>query len=192
MSRKTMKKKTATKPLIRNAFITLLKEKSLEDITVHEIVEKALINRSTFYLHYKDKYDLYDAIVDDLLLDISKTLEEANFHSFEKLLNDYYNQNKPLDITIQFLEHIDAKADYYSVLLIQRDFQKQFINVVSNFINSNGSLPRIITNHIAYGSIGTIIEWLTKDTPYSVHYLANLISRLAISEILEYKNLRIT
>ena len=187
-----MKKKTATKPLIRNAFITLLKEKSLEDITVHEIVEKALINRSTFYLHYKDKYDLYDAIVDDLLSDIYKTLEEANLHSFEKLLNDYYNQNKPLDITIQFLEHIDANADYYSVLLIQRDFQKQFIDVVSNFINTGSSLPRIITNHIAYGSIGTIIEWLTKDTPYSVHYLANLISRLAISEILEYKNLRIT
>ena len=42
MSRKTMKKKTVTKPLIRYAFITLLKEKSLEDITVHEIVEKAL------------------------------------------------------------------------------------------------------------------------------------------------------
>ena len=187
-----MKKKTVTKPLIRNAFITLLKEKSLEDITVQEIVEKALINRSTFYLHYKDKYDLYDAIVDDLLLDISKTLEQANFHPFEKLLNDYYKQNKPLDITIQFLEHIDANADSYSVLLIQRDFQKQFIDMVSNFINSNGSLPRIITNHIAYGSIGTIIEWLTKDTPYSVHYLANLISRLAISEILEYKNLRIT
>ena len=113
-------------------------------------------------------------------------------HSFEKLLNDYYNQNKPLDITVQFLEHIQENADYYSVLLIQRDFQKQFISIVSNFINSGSSLPRIITNHIAYGSIGTIIEWLTKDTPYSVHYLANLISRLAISEILEYKNLRIT
>ena len=187
-----MKKKTVTKPLIRNAFITLLKEKSLEDITVQEIVEKALINRSTFYLHYKDKYDLYDAIVDELLLDLSETLEKANFHSFQKLLNDYYNQNKPLDITIQFLEHIDANADSYSVLLIQRDFQKRFIDIVSNFINLNSSLPRIITNHIAYGSIGTIIEWLTKDTPYSVHYLANLISRLAISEILEYKNLRIT
>lgn len=192
MSRKTMKKKTVTKPLIRYAFITLLKEKSLEDITVHEIVEKALINRSTFYLHYKDKYDLYDAIVADLLLDLSKTLEKANLHSFEKLLNDYYNQNKPLDITVQFLEHIQKNADYYSVLLIQQDFQKQFISTVSNFINSGSSLPRIITNHIAYGSIGTIIEWLTKDTPYSVHYLANLISRLAISEILEYKNLRIT
>lgn len=192
MSRKTMKKKTVTKPLIRYAFVTLLKEKSLEDITVHEIVEKALINRSTFYLHYKDKYDLYDAIVADLLLGLSKTLEKGNLHSFEVLLDDYYKQNKPLDITIQFLEHIQANADCYAVLLIQQDFQKQFINIVSNFINANGSLPRIITNHIAYGSIGTIIEWLTKDTPYSINYLANLISRLAISEILEYKNLRIT
>ena len=124
MSRKTMKKKTVTKPLIRYAFITLLKEKSLEDITVHEIVEKALINRSTFYLHYKYKHDLYDAIVANLLLDLSKTLEEANLHSFETLLNDYYKKNKPLDITIQFLEHIHENADCYAVLLIQRDFQK--------------------------------------------------------------------
>ncbi len=82
MSRKTMKKKTVTKPLIRYAFITLLKEKSLEDITVHEIVEKALINRSTFYLHYKDKYDLYDAIVDDLLLDTFQNVRESKLAFF--------------------------------------------------------------------------------------------------------------
>ncbi|WP_431027387.1 TetR/AcrR family transcriptional regulator [Lysinibacillus sp. LZ02] len=191
MSRKTMKKKTVTKPLIRYALITLLKEKSFEDITVHEIVDKALINRSTFYLHYQDKYDLYDAIAADLLLELSTTLEKANIYSFKKLLKDYYYQNKPLDITVQFLEHIHANADFYAVLLKQHQFQIQFTNILSNFIHTGNGLPRIMTNHIAYGTVGTIIEWLTKDTPYSIHYLANLISRLTISEILEYKNLQI-
>ena len=186
-----MQKKTITKPLLRTAFISLLNEKNIEEITVQEIVEKAMINRSTFYLHYKDKYNLYDSIVTELLEDLSTTLEQANQYSFKTLLNDFYDQNKPLDIAIQFLEHIQTNADIYSVLIQQNEFQAQFANIISNMIYSGNALPRIITNHIAYGSVGTILEWLTKDTPYSIHYLANLITRLSISEILEYKNLQI-
>ncbi len=186
-----MQKKTITKPLLRTAFISLLDEKNIEEITVQEIVEKAMINRSTFYLHYKDKYHLYDSIVTEILLELSTTLEQANKYPFKTLLNDYYHQNKPLDSAVVFLEHIHENADIYSILIKQKDFQAQFANLISDMIYNGNALPRIMTNHIAYGSVGTILEWLTKNTPYSIYYLANFITRLSISEILEYKNLQI-
>ena len=39
---------------IRQAFMELLREKRLEKITVTDIVNRADINRSTFYAHYTD------------------------------------------------------------------------------------------------------------------------------------------
>lgn len=41
-----------TKRLIREALVTLLKEKNLRQISVRELCERAGINRTTFYKHY--------------------------------------------------------------------------------------------------------------------------------------------
>ena len=58
---------TATKHMFRNAFLKLLKEKSMADIRVNELCELAGVNRSTFYRHYDNVSDLMDEIVDELL-----------------------------------------------------------------------------------------------------------------------------
>lgn len=48
-----------TKELINHAFKELLLEKEFDRITVMDISSKAQINRATFYLHFKDKQELY-------------------------------------------------------------------------------------------------------------------------------------
>ena len=47
-----------TRREIENAMIVLLQQKSFEKITVQNILDVALVNRSTFYQHYADKYAL--------------------------------------------------------------------------------------------------------------------------------------
>ena len=44
---------------MNNALINLLDKKDFEDITVKEICQTASVNRSTFYLHYDNTYDLW-------------------------------------------------------------------------------------------------------------------------------------
>ena len=53
-----------TKRAIYGALEELLLEKSINKITVTELAKRAEINKGTFYLHYKDIYDLYeDALI---------------------------------------------------------------------------------------------------------------------------------
>ncbi len=47
-----------TQSSIKQILIHLLKQKELEKITVTELCELADINRSTFYSHYCDIYEL--------------------------------------------------------------------------------------------------------------------------------------
>jgi len=49
-----------TKAQIKNALTRLLMQKDLKDISVSEIADMADINRGTFYLHYRDVYDLFE------------------------------------------------------------------------------------------------------------------------------------
>ena len=51
------------KARIRQAFTKLLREKPIQRIAVKELCQEAGVNRSTFYAHYQDIYDLLTKIV---------------------------------------------------------------------------------------------------------------------------------
>ncbi|MGN1358231.1 MAG: TetR/AcrR family transcriptional regulator, partial [Bacilli bacterium] len=55
-----------TKRLLYATLLELMKEKTFEEIKVSDICNKALVNRSTFYSHYQDKYDLFSELVMDI------------------------------------------------------------------------------------------------------------------------------
>lgn len=52
---------------INDAFFELRKKKSLNKISVKELSEAAMINKATFYLHYRDIYELSDSLESDLI-----------------------------------------------------------------------------------------------------------------------------
>lgn len=56
-----------TRSIIQTSFLELLRQRPEENITVREICEKAEINRSTFYKHYRDCCDLMDHMKEDIL-----------------------------------------------------------------------------------------------------------------------------
>lgn len=70
-----------TKNALQEAFLSLVSEKSLQRITVTDVCARADINRSTFYLHYKDIRSLIEEIENEIL----------------KCVEYVINQNKPLD-----------------------------------------------------------------------------------------------
>lgn len=59
---------------IRSSFLRLLKEKNFESITVQNILDEALINRTTFYSHFSSKYELAEKIAADLLAKFDEAL----------------------------------------------------------------------------------------------------------------------
>ena len=55
-----------TKKLLREGLAQLMQEKSVKKISVRELSDLVEINRGTFYLHYKDIFDLVKEIEDEL------------------------------------------------------------------------------------------------------------------------------
>jgi AcrR family transcriptional regulator len=51
-----------TRKGLQDALIALLGERAFESITAGEIAARAMVNRATFYRHYRDKFDLAHAI----------------------------------------------------------------------------------------------------------------------------------
>ena len=68
-----------TKKNIEASFIYLLGQKDFYKITVQDILDRALINRSTFYKHYTDKYQLAETLCNEVF-DLLKTGVKNRFN----------------------------------------------------------------------------------------------------------------
>ena len=53
--------------MIYRAMVDLVEERGIDGFTVSDLTERADLNRSTFYSHFKDKDDLIKSCEDDFL-----------------------------------------------------------------------------------------------------------------------------
>ena len=75
-----------TKEKLATALITVMEEKALDKITVKELIEKAEVNRKTFYYYFPDIYGLLEWVISR---ESNKLITEIqNNRDYENALND--------------------------------------------------------------------------------------------------------
>ena len=122
-----------TAQLMNQALMQLLEKKDIEFITVTEITKKAGVNRSTFYLHYENIYEL-----------LEETIKNLN----EKFINSF-NVQKPF--------RINSIEDAF---LITNDFLQPYLNFckenrkVLKLINQK---PQLFQNRESYQRMYNLI-----------------------------------
>lgn len=70
-----------TRGRLSDALVALMQEKPVDKITVQEVLDQAGVGRSTFYLHYRDKDDLFLCVLEDGLEMWSSALSGKNERS---------------------------------------------------------------------------------------------------------------
>lgn len=75
MTEKIDRRIRKTKSQLKSGLAQLMLEKSINEISVKELVETVDINRSTFYLHYSDIYNLLEEVENELLAEITHIIE---------------------------------------------------------------------------------------------------------------------
>lgn len=83
-----------------------MKDKTFEEIKVSDICKKALINRSIFYSHYNDKYEL--------LVDFINVLKEEFVNELNSNNENLNTREFFINLIGLFLNHIESKKDVYS------------------------------------------------------------------------------
>jgi len=172
-----------TRKLIQNAFIELTVEKGFTAVTVQDITKRAMVNRSTFYRHYLDKYDLLDHYLDEVyaLIATAETSETV--------------EDMPGGVPaglVSLLKHVQANADFYRIMLgvkgdplftqrFRQNVEKRFrylISLRSAETKINGIPVDLRVSYISYADIGAILWWLENDQPCSPEQLAGWLSQL--------------
>ena len=176
MNEKTVDRRVRkTRSQLRKCLSILLETKKIQNITVKELAQMADINRGTFYLHYKDVYDLLDHIQKDLLRDFENILttiapDTDNLVPFIEALFLFIYRNK--DMSKIFL-HEDLEASFSSEL--RSKLQICVFNKYKVFIKQK-NMPyfELYYDFIISGTIGLLVRWVDSEFEMSPHELAVL------------------
>jgi AcrR family transcriptional regulator len=175
-----------TREVLQSALIYLINERGYDAITIQDIVDRANVGRTTFYLHYTSKDDLFlschEAIVSEFHFGplYPHPISQEAFISPEVppgLIRAYHH----LQESWARLYPIFQSRDGQLILRRIRDKSAQEVeaNLRSAFTGTESILPlEVVANYLAGAQIALIYWWLEKRQPYTAEILAQTFHRL--------------
>ena len=165
MNVKNNKRRKASQEKIEKAFIELLQNREIKEITVSDIIKITGLNRSTFYANYIDIYDLADKTREKLETDFSNLFADY----------DYFNERSG---ALKMFTHIKENQIFYNTYFKLCYDEKHLISVYDanraekEHINSN------LKYHIEffrYGLNAIIKMWLAGGCQESPEDMAEVL-----------------
>jgi AcrR family transcriptional regulator len=178
-----------TRQLLKDVLAELIEEKGFESITIRDLTAKAELNRGTFYLHFRDKYDLMEQVQNELLEGFGEVIRRINpFGIVESITN-----RQPYPVLIQILQYLQGNGRFFKVLLgpngdpafpkkMREMIKANFYNKVIKPQTSNNVLDSIVQEYLpAIGTsaiFGLIEHWLETDMPHSPEEMATVYLKI--------------
>lgn len=156
---------------IKNAVTELMSEKSFDDITIQDIADRADVNRGTIYLHYTDKYDLLDKMIEehiDNLRELCQSAVEMTFQEGNHVWYEYFERNY-----LFFSTMLASKGAPY--------FRSRFLDLVIQEFKAEGDIAvgqnsglneEIILQFFGSAVVGAVEWWFKNGMPLPARVMA--------------------
>ena len=173
-----------TKMLIKKAFLKLLRQKPIQNISVKELCELAGINRGTFYGHYPDIYGLKEELEEEMMKDFLEALKPLDEMEAEELTSlrvttevfRCLRENSDLCV-VTLGEHGDKE---FALRLLQAG-QKKCVESYSRYFSH--ATQKQIEYYYAFassGCIGILQKWLADGMTLPPEEIAEMAERMML------------
>lgn len=173
-----------TKKAMSAALAELLLEKPLSNISVREISDMADINRGTFYLHYRDVYDM------------AEKLQNEIFEKFNDIVNNHEpgkNGDEIFPLLVELFNLLSENYELAKVLIGKNGDaafvdklkkvirEKCFANAQKTFGINDSEIFNYFYHYIVSGCIGIFSEWMNSGMKESSHEMAKLTKKFILT-----------
>ena len=170
-----------TKKLLTQALTELLQKKQINEITVKELTDLADMNRGTFYMYYKDIFDMLEKIEDELFQKLD-VIAQSHEHG------DPTQQVKP--ILLDLFRFIEENQEMFRVLLspngdmnfLHRLYEAIRERSLEIWKDQMGSLGEKEFDYrysfVIFGCAGMIRAWVNRSCQETDMQMAELADRM--------------
>ncbi|RQO42563.1 hypothetical protein DBR39_01410 [Chryseobacterium sp. KBW03] len=163
-----------TKLVLREALLDLLKEKSINQISVAELCRLADVNRNTFYSHYNGPYEILNVIENEMFEELAIAIE-----NLENVENIILVACRTLERNAKASKLIFSEGSMRNILLkaLQLVKEKQYNTVTYNRMSKTDlELAEKVYLFNESGTIALINDWIKNDFREPVESVAKTIT----------------
>ncbi len=178
-----------TRKLLQKALLEATIEKGFAEVSVRDITERAMVNRSTFYRHFLDKYDLLSRYLEELYAQVPP--QEGGLTPGDGRGQD--PDQLPVWL-VGMLKHVQLHTEFYRVMLgkkgdpafcaegFRQFIAKQFREMLpADGAAANPTRPPIdlSVSYISHAAIGVIMWWLEDEQAHTAEQVAGWLHQLS-------------
>lgn len=179
-----------TKKALREALLSLLEKKPINEISVTELTNLADVNRATFYFYYTDLLDMLQQIQNETYQDFQEVIGESTvsistiegFTEYAESLLTYCKEHESL---VKFIIKNDTNNQLY---------KKIQVLMLNNIPNSKDTFDmnnpaRYSTNFFLNAMVGIMIDWMDEGMKIPPHELAEFCAHIYLNGSYKTKQL---
>ena len=189
-----------TRKMILEAFINLVEEKGYEHVTVSDIANQAMINRATFYAHFKDKQDVYDYIFKEAVEQFMMVLapvqlgrtNQLQLHAIEQIITHIFE--KIQENRVFFKTVLNAHGNEQLRKQISQILRSTYANIFEQVeIREKDFIVPIdfIIEYMSSTFMASLHWWINQEISFSPKQMAQLIIKLVGSNHLKVLGIQI-
>ncbi|WP_010250227.1 TetR/AcrR family transcriptional regulator [Acetivibrio cellulolyticus] len=168
-----------TRQKLIDAFWSLYEFRRIEKVSIKEITDRAGYNRGTFYIHFKDVYDLLEQLElsilptdEELELEIS-LIKQGSSHPFEKLLELYNNNAKYYNVLLS------ENGDPYFHNIMKQKCKKLLTDYLKRYDLFDESIEaEYALEYTISAMLGIIIYWFQRNKHITVEKLLDIMHKI--------------
>lgn len=167
-----------TQESLKKAVIELMAVKNFDDITIQDIADQANVNRGTIYLHYQDKYDLLDKIMESHINEL-------------KEMDTWACELEWTDALVPYFEYFEKNYLLFSTMLASKgmpssfrtrllaSFMEGFRGEIDKESGKNADLKEdVMLQYAGTAYVGVIEWWIKNGMPYPPKVMAKQVGTL--------------
>lgn len=147
-----------TKEILSATLMRLLEVKPFSKITVNELCEQSMIVRSTFYLHFQDKYELLSYCLNGISKELDELMEERAPKDFFMVMLSKCQENEKI-----FYHTFEGELNT-ELLEMFYQFSSRYISLVLEEKLAQGALlpgpVESVTAFYVSGLVGMTLLWI--------------------------------
>jgi AcrR family transcriptional regulator len=191
---KTDRRVRRTRELLQRTLIELISERGYDAITIQDIVDRANVGRTTFYLHYSSKDQLFMSCHEAIV---------SEFHSLHpRSREELLSPEAPPGMISAYRHLLDGRSLLYPIFqgkdgplilrrIRDRSAQEIEASLRAAFSAADSNIPfNVLANYLAGAQIALVQWWLEKRQPYTPENLAQTFHRLQRAAIRDAFGLR--
>jgi AcrR family transcriptional regulator len=179
-----------TRQQLLQALFSLIQDKGFEAVTVQDIIDRANVGRSTFYVHFVDKEDLLVKAMDPFSADLKERQRKA-------LGARAVSRQLAFAFSHQLFAHADGHREVFravvgkqSALILQRHFQRMQVELVREEVkalcprdHNSPVLLEAVAQTVASALWGLLTWWMDGRRRMTVDEVTGLFRTMALAAV---------